>query len=155
MNAPLTKTAHKKLCAYLKEENARYPLTLQLVPRHEWPPLRPGASAHEPERSALWRSRDFLVQVFEGTKGVVRLSISRTMIDINGLALDGITWDDLQRLKSEAGFGNSDAVEIYPHDSDVINVANMRHLWIIPGRLSFAWRAKHMTEPETIESEVL
>jgi hypothetical protein len=31
---------------------------------------------------------------------------------------------------------------VFPPDTDVVNVANMRHLWILaPGTLAFAWRA--------------
>lgn len=52
---------------------------------------------------------------------------------------DGITWDDLQWIKRAAGYGDREAVEVYPLDDDVVNVANMRHLWILPAgqRLPF------------------
>lgn len=45
---------------------------------------------------------------------------------------DGITWDDLQWLKAAVGFGDREAVEVFPRDCDVVNVANMRHLWVLP-----------------------
>jgi hypothetical protein len=32
------------------------------------------------------------------------------------------------------------AVEIYPADGDVVAVANMRHLWLLPEAPAFAWR---------------
>ncbi|EOG1815585.1 hypothetical protein ACK3RA_000943 [Enterobacter hormaechei] len=48
--------------------------------------------------------------------------------------------DALQEIKSAVGYGDRDAVEIYPRDSDVVNVANMRHLWITPEPIAFAWR---------------
>lgn len=32
------------------------------------------------------------------------------------------------------------AVEIYPAERDIVNVANMRHLWVLPERLPFGWR---------------
>ena len=75
---------------------------------------------------------------------VVRLSINRTTLGANGRWDENITWDDLQRLKREAGYGDKDAVEVFPADVDVVNVANMRHLWVFVGnyRLPFAWRAK-------------
>ena len=47
---------------------------------------------------------------------------------------------DLQRLKAECGYGGHDAVEVFPHALDVINVANMRHLWVMGEPLTFAWR---------------
>jgi hypothetical protein len=53
---------------------------------------------------------------------------------------DGIGWDDLQRLKGEAGYGEYCAVEIYPPDADVVNVANMRHLFILKSPPAMMWR---------------
>ncbi|WP_438839413.1 DUF7694 domain-containing protein [Helicobacter pylori] len=44
----------------------------------------------------------------------------------------------MQRLKNEAGYGE---FEVYPRKGDVINVANMRHLFVMAGSLEFAWRA--------------
>ena len=73
---------------------------------------------------------------------IVRLSINRAGLDKGGEWQQGISWEDMQRLKREAGYGNHDAVEVFPPDDDVVNVANMRHLWILPrGAVSFAWRA--------------
>jgi hypothetical protein len=88
-----------------------------------------------------WRSRGFLLQVFREIDGVQRLSVCRT--SHNGHSWDeNITWDDLQRLKAECGRGDRMAVEIYPADRHVVNVANMRHLWVLPEPLSFAWSRK-------------
>jgi hypothetical protein len=54
---------------------------------------------------------------------------------------EGITWEQLQQIKRQVGYGEFDAVEVYPDDDDVVNVSNMRHLWILePGSLPFAWR---------------
>lgn len=117
----------------LERENRKHPATLQEVPRHEWP--NPDA----PQVRVL-RSRDFLVQIWEEPlPTLVRLSVSRTTH--NGQRWDdGITWDELQRIKREAGYGNHDAVEVFPADRDVVNVANMRHLFVLADPLSFAWR---------------
>lgn len=88
-----------------------------------------------------WRSREFLVQEFAALPdGVFRLSVNRTHVDPGSLRwVDGITWDDLQRLKREAGYGDREAVEIYPPDGCVVDVANIRHLWILPDRMPFSW----------------
>src|SRR5690606_15920558 len=96
---------------------------------------------------AVWRSRDFLVQGVKEPAGIIRLSICRTNLDRKGDWTDGITWDQLQRLKSEAGFGDLDAVEVYPAASDVVNVANLRHLWVFPAPLPFAWRNNRALSP--------
>lgn len=84
-----------------------------------------------------WRSREFAA--FEYHEGnYVRISVNKSEIDNTGNWKDGITWDDLQRVKSEIGYGDRLAVEIYPPDADVVNVANMRHLWLVDW-LPFGW----------------
>lgn len=45
---------------------------------------------------------------------------------------DGISWDDLQKIKNEYAGEDKVAIEIYPRESDVVNETNMRHLWVIP-----------------------
>ena len=120
----------------LSEENAKWPTALKEWPRDQWPTSTPNVLK-------VLRSRDFLVQVFPApAPAIVRLSVLRAGIDSRGGWLQDIAWDDLQRLKSEAGYSDFDAVEVFPPDRDVVNVANIRHLWILePGNLSFAWRA--------------
>jgi hypothetical protein len=117
----------------LARDNANQPNTLQEVPRWHWP------NPNAPQLRVL-RSRDFLVQEFAApSPAVVRLSISRTVIDGDRWQ-DNIAWEDLQRLKHECGYANSDAVEVFPADADVVNVANMRHLWVLAEPVPFAWR---------------
>lgn len=78
------------------------------------------------------RSRDFVVQIIAGDD-TMRLSISRTETDAStGRLRGGISWDDLQRLKAEAGYSDWYAVEVFPPDDKVINEQNMRHLWLLP-----------------------
>jgi hypothetical protein len=92
----------------------------------------------------IWRSRDFLCQIFKEDERLERLSICRAAIDLaKGRWRDGIKWEELQQIKSEVGRGDFDAVEVFPKDADVVDVANMRHLWVfkeVP--LWFAWRKK-------------
>ena len=129
----------------LEAENRRQPITLAAIPPAQWPE-RLRHAGHAP--SEVWRSRSFLVQVFAERKGAERLSICRTSIAGDRFA-DGITWDELQRLKRECGRGDKDAVEIFPPDRDVVNVANLRHLWVLAEPLSFAWRAASPPSPAT------
>lgn len=114
-----------------------------------WPNNAPSAPANLKE---VWRSADFLVQVYddENVPGVQRLSICRTSVATNGHWSDRITWDDLQRLKDECGRGDRQAVEIYPANEHVVNVANLRHLWVLPlgTSMPFAWRKKGGTKVE-------
>lgn len=117
----------------LARDNQKHPEFLQEIPRDQWP-------SHSVSRTRLWRSRDFLVQEFaESPPVTVRLTVSRTTLQ-GGRWLDGISWDDLQRLKRECGHGERDAVEIFPADEDLVNHANMRHLWVLDGKVEFAWR---------------
>lgn len=68
----------------------------------------------------------------------MRLSINKT--SHNGDTWDdNITWDELQKIKNECGYGDACAVEIFPPDESVVNVANMRHLWLLPEPPSFMW----------------
>jgi hypothetical protein len=123
-------------------ESAKLPEKLVEIPKAEWA----NATNDDPTRFRVWRSRHFLVQAFMENypDPLVRLSINRTTLGANGRWLEDISWDDLQRVKREAGYADLDAVELFPADKDVVNVANMRHLWVFlePGRLPFAWRAK-------------
>lgn len=128
---------HRRAAAkYLQEQNLRYPAHLVQVPRDEWPERVP------PGLVNVLRSRSYLVQVFNESHPAVcmRLSINRTGITPKGGWVQDIPWEDLQRLKREAGYGDLDAVEVFPPDADVVNVANMRHLWIMAEPLEFAWR---------------
>ncbi len=117
----------------LAKANADYGQTLQDIPPSLAPP--------PPLFLKAMRSSEYLVQFYRVPSPLVRvrLSICRTRLDGQRWA-DGIDWETLQRLKSEAGFGDFDAVEVFPSDSDVVNVANMRHLWVLSEPAAFAWR---------------
>ena len=41
-----------------------------------------------------------------------------------------------------AGYGDQWAIEIYPAEDETVNVANMRHLWLMAEAPSVAWRRK-------------
>ena len=92
----------------------------------------------------VWESRNYLAMVHsdeqkDGTF-ITRISIIRTELQNDGRWKDGITWDELLRIKSEIGFGDLWAVECFPPDADVVNVANVSHLWIVPAP-NFGWTA--------------
>jgi len=58
--------------------------------------------------------------------GAVRVDVVR-----NDLS-DGVSWDELMEIKNLMGFGDQDAIELYPADDSVINTGNVRHLFIMP-----------------------
>lgn len=133
----MTYTDVRKARAHLEEMRRLWPDKLAEVPPSEWPPLE--GITKKPV--GVFRSKEFLVQVFEEPNDILRLTIARCRIKDDGSWSDNISWEEMQDLKRQAGLGGLDAVEVYPCDHDVVNVANMRHLWVLPRPLSFAWRA--------------
>lgn len=125
----------------LEADNQRWPKELKQVPMTEW--IEWVRNTNRSKIIEVWRSTDFLLTIYQEKDGIERLSVNRTKYDTktNRWAA-GITWDDLQRLKEECGRGDKDAVEVYPASKDVINVANMRHLWVLPYNLDFIWRCE-------------
>lgn len=86
-----------------------------------------------------WRNRWFLVQLYhEGS--FERLTINRTAVNVAGDRwVDGITWDELMDCKRAVGYGDRWCVEAYPADAEVVNVANLRHLFVLDGPPVWAW----------------
>lgn len=136
----VSRAEYRSALETLRRGCAEYPDCLVDIPRSYWP------SAVERMSElviAVLRSRKFCCQVYDSGNGVRRLSFNRSEVELIGNVCQwkqGITWDDLQQLKAEAGYGDRQAVEIYPADEDVVNVANMRHLWVLPESLPFAWK---------------
>lgn len=112
-----------------------WPQVLTELPRDQWP-IRCQTMAHPPDR--VFVSQTFIVQVYKDASHF-RLSVSRSAVDEAGNYPDGITWDELQRIKLECGFGGCWAVECYPPENDVVNVANLRHLWLLSEQPAFGW----------------
>lgn len=82
------------------------------------------------------------LKVFESTKflailykqranDLVRLTVRKKSKKRDGNWEDGITWDELQIIKNECLGEDVECIEVYPKQSDVINVSNMRHLWVL------------------------
>ncbi|KFA99456.1 DUF7694 domain-containing protein [Vibrio sp. ER1A] len=103
------------------------------VNRRSWP------IKHAENLIRVFLSKNFLVQVYDEGEGVYRLSISSTKVQGSRWA-DGITWDELQAIKNAVGYGKMVAVEVFPENANVVNVANMRHLWVLPEPPAFMWR---------------
>lgn len=120
---------------YLQKENRKFkPNVFEIIEPKDWP-------VSMPNLIRVLRSRDHLVQVFDHGE-VTRLSVCRTALDNDGRWQEVESWQELQDVKDGCGFANCDAVEAYPAKRDVVNVANMRHLWIVPKEQArFFWRA--------------
>ncbi len=133
---------------FLEDQCTKWPAHLTPVPTQQWPlHSRPDGLA------AVLRSNKFLVQIYFETPAALRLTVCRTELDDQGRWKEGITWDELMQLKREAEFGSEWAVEIFPPDSDIVNVANMRHLWVLPGKPAYGWsnpRPQNNPEPTLV-----
>jgi hypothetical protein len=121
----------------LTQTTGAFTRALTRVPADEWPQDALRVMSNPPIE--VWRSREYLLMVYQDN-GATRLSVVRTALTTHGAWPDGISWDDLQRLKRECGRGDQWAVEIYPADADVVNVANMRHLFLLAAPPPYAWR---------------
>lgn len=140
MQAQLTKDKKQeisKLRKVLRDENRKFPPHLVKIPDEHWPEDR---HAYGDTRIHVYRSKYFLVQVYAMNGGMFRIAVARCEIDKNGQFVEDITWDDMQMIKRQAGFSEWDGVELFPKDRDMINIENMRHMFVFPESLPFAWR---------------
>lgn len=84
-----------------------------------------------------WRSCWGIAQLFDRKEeGCMRLTVQRLEDNIAFREHAGnggrpISWDELMAVKAECGFADKWAVEIFPPTDKVVNVAPMRHLWLI------------------------
>ena len=100
--------------------------------------LTPEQAQRKNAPKKVYKNDEFLVQIFKLDGEPTRLTVNRVKHK-NGKWLDGITWDQLMHVKRLVGYANMCAIEIYPPDQDIVNVANMRHLWIVD-MPDFAWK---------------
>lgn len=116
----------------------RYGRRLIEVPREEWPAM----TGWEAVPLRVWRSADYLAVLYmDKADGLRRLTVNSTRRMRVPLSRkrsgtdwrDGITWDELQRIKNECLGEDVWCVEVYPAQDDVVDVANMRHLWVLDG----------------------
>lgn len=108
---------------------------------NEWFELKiPDTTGKHPFRAI--RNRNILIQIYSTEfDNIIRMSVNRTYCNADGDWLDGISWDHLMTFKRVAGYGDYDAVEVYPKDDDVVNVANIRHLFIfLKEEIAYKWK---------------
>ncbi len=95
----------------------------------------------------IWRSRTYMVQLYqEGTAEfpiMLRLSICRTKLRPDGRWEDGLTWDEMNAIKEELGYGGWYGVEVFPPTADIQNLNNYRHLWLLPTALPIGFKKRN------------
>jgi hypothetical protein len=128
----------RKQAKLLKERRKEWPEKLTKLTEAETPEGRPKMVKE------IWRCKEFLAQVFDtNDPNIIRISVNRTLLDVtNRRWRDGITWEDLMEIKLQLGYGEQDAVEVLPAETDIVNVANMRHIFVFAEGypLDFIWR---------------
>ncbi len=77
----------------------------------------------------------FVRRVPIGTGNVLHLAIS-------SMSGDRPSFHEMQRIKNEMTGAETTGVEIYPPDSELIDGADMFHLWVLPGPLPFSLHHK-------------
>lgn len=139
----LDRQSRKAMMKYAREKALERPATLTPIPRERWPA---DYRANPEAPTQAWESRKFMVQMYDAPpfQGIDtrRLSVCRVTLQSDGHWEQNLTWEELMAVKRETGFGDWYAVEIYPRDCDVVNVANLRHLWLLAVPLSIGWFSK-------------
>lgn len=88
-------------------------------------------TSHAMDLREVWRSKKFTVMVWNVPAGT-KISVQRNEWNpTTRRYADGITWDEIMEIKRDIGLGESTGIEFFPADSEVINIANVRHIWFI------------------------
>lgn len=105
------------------------------VPINEWPLIL----AITCKALRVWESKDYLAVLYEQPDGYRRLSVNCTRKNAQGEWRDGITWDELYRVKNECLGLETWCVEVYPADSELVRDSNIRHLFVMDEAPEYAW----------------
>ena len=76
------------------------------------------------------KNRVFAVLIRLDATGIVHLGVS---------SLSGVrpSWTEMQRIKDEIAGQDATAIEVYPPKAEVVDEADMFHLWVLRGKLPF------------------
>lgn len=136
----LNRSDRRAMAAHARATAANRPATLAEIPRSRWP----GHYLTDPNApTKVYESRKYLAQLYDAGahegRTTMRLSVCRVTLKDDGRWEEDLRWDELMQIKREIGFGNLYAVEVYPQDCEIVNVANMRHLWLLSTPLTIGW----------------
>lgn len=111
--------------------------------------------SHELRPKQVWCNNQLMVMLYPLDDGALRLTV-RLHEHKQGV----LDWDALQKIKSDCGFGDYQAFEVYPEKRDVVNARDLRHLWIMPKgvKLDIGWIRKRddytVIEPFKVSKEL-
>lgn len=83
------------------------------------------------EITTVYRNRVFSVLMRDAGNGVTHYAVS-------SLSEERPTWWEMQRIKNDLSGPEATAIEVYPPTSEVVDGANMFHIWVLPERLPFS-----------------
>ena len=125
--------------------------SMEELQREEWPLM----FAIESVPLRVWRSKDYLAVLYEQrADGNRRLTVNHLRKDRSGKWRDGITWDELQRIKDETLGPDVWCVEVYPAESALVNENNQRHLWVLDGPPATRFPERAVTTDGEIRSAI-
>lgn len=86
------------------------------------------------EITEVYRNSVFCVlkRVVETPQGPI------THLGISSLSGERPTWPEAQRIKDEIAGPTATAVEVYPPRNEIVDEADMYHLWVLPHALPFS-----------------
>lgn len=107
------------------------------------------------EHETYWQNRFYLVNktLLEGTEeGAIHLSIRHA--DRTKSVRD---WRHFQRIKNELAGPEREAIEIFPAESDLVDMANQFHLWVLPAgdTTPFTWHSGRLVDAEGERAKIL
>jgi hypothetical protein len=129
----------KKIQKHLREQSFKYGNVLQVVPAAELPDVRNVAATMSCVVVGAWRSRHHLVVEYIEPTGFHRLTMQCAQVDAQGKWLQGLTWDTMMELKEQSGHGDKWGVECFPPIANVVNVSNLRHIFLLTEKPPYAW----------------
>lgn len=148
-----THEQRKELSRQADEISSRYGRWMVAYTATEQEQARQRHEARYPGSAAplirAWRSRTHIAQLYNEA-GNLRLSIQRVTDHAWHIRYQrdgGISWDELQCIKAECGYGDWWALEVYPPEANLIDVAPMRHLWLVAQPPAFAWQRERNVRP--------
>lgn len=66
---------------------------------------------------------------------------------VSSLTQERPTWPEMQRIKDELAGHDRTGVEVYPPHAEIVDQADMYHLWVLPDQLSFSLARKSEPTP--------
>lgn len=117
--------------------------------RDDWPFTTPPPLHCYVDEGNQWTVQVFRVPELDGTPwcGARRVGIKRFQVpgDPESGGTDRMSWDDLQEVKDSL-WPDQVAFEVYPPHDQIVDVATMRWLWVLPVGVGnpFELRAGHL-----------